>query len=64
MPLYEIYQAGKVQPLTTVTADEYVIIEDAHTHRVVFKKERKNIAQFILNNISGFKEIPRDKQEA
>ena len=61
MPLYEIYQVGRIQPLTTVEANDYVIIEDKETHRVAFKKDGNNVAQFNLNNISGFKKL--NKQE-
>ena len=63
MPLYEIYQAGKVQPLTTVEAETYKIYNDSINNRVVFTKANKNIAQFNFNNISGFKQIEPKEQE-
>lgn len=57
MNKYEIYQVGKLPPLTVVEAD-YYRIEDEF---IMFYRENKEknifkvVASFVLNNIAGVK---------
>lgn len=62
MPKYEIYQVGKLPPLTVVEADSYQCDQD---DVLVFYNKTLNeeVAIFNWNNIAGFKEIKEAEQE-
>ena len=58
----EIYQIGKVPPLTVVECDDWNIDYD-YTPRIRMYKHKKIVAIFFLNNIAGFKAISEDDEE-
>ena len=51
----EIYQTGKLPPLTVVECDAWEVKDDMP--RLILYKSRKIVAIFFVNNIAGFKEI-------
>ena len=53
----EIYQVGKVPPLTIVECDEWEVVFDFGTPRLKVKKNRNLVGMFFVNNIAGFKEV-------
>lgn len=62
MKKLEIYQVGKLPPLTVVECDYVEIIETCKVPKLnLYKRlqadEYKIIATFFLNNIAGFKEV-------
>lgn len=66
MPKYEIYQLGKLPPLTVIDAEEWNIDKngvlkfcDKSDNPATFGKP---IAVFNFNNIAGFNEIKEGKQ--
>ena len=52
----EIYQVGKLPPLTVVECD-YVKIDTKSPHTLDCVKDNHIVAQFFTNNIAGFKEV-------
>lgn len=65
MPKYEIYQLGKLPPLTVIEAEEWNIDKNGLL-KFCGKSDNpalfgKAIAVFNFNNIAGFKEIHEDK---
>ena len=58
----EIYQIGKVPPLTVVECDNwYLNYEEVGDLTLI--KDNEPIALFLLNNIAGFKVISEDGEE-
>jgi hypothetical protein len=66
----EIYQVGKVPPLTVVECDRWEMNGYCNPVTLELYKEFKNdigerdekvIATFFANNIAGFKEVGEDK---
>lgn len=53
----EVYQVGKVPPLTIVECDRWEAHYDYNTPRVICFEGKKIIAMFFVNNIAGFKEM-------
>lgn len=60
MNKYEVYQVGKLPPLTTVEADSFVI--DFDYNKLKFIKDNENIAFFNWNNIAGLKKVEGDAE--
>ena len=58
----EIYQIGKVPPLTVVECDKWYINYE-EVGDLTLLKDNEPIALFLLNNIAGFKEICEDGEE-
>lgn len=56
----EIYQIGKVPPLTVVECDKWEIVFDNNMPRIIFFKDSRICSEFFLNNIAGFKEVESD----
>lgn len=54
MPKYEIYQMGKLPPLTVVEAEK-AVFENCQLYFVNYNRKVK--ARFNWNNIAGFKEV-------
>ena len=60
----EIYQVGKLPPLTVVECDNWILEYD-NTPRLkcfnikeeIWGKEKNIVAVFVLSNIAGFKEV-------
>ena len=58
----EIYQIGKVPPLTVVECDDwYLNYEDVGDLSLI--KDHKPIALFLLKNIAGFKVISEEGEQ-
>ena len=58
----EIYQIGKVPPLTVVECDNwYLNYEEVGDLTLI--KDNEPIALFLLNNIAGFKVISEEGEE-
>ncbi len=53
----EIYQIGKVPPLTVVECDSWELAFSYDTPRLRCWDSTGTIGMFFLNNIAGFKEI-------
>ena len=53
----EIYQVGKVPPLTIVECDHWEVDYTNGTPRLKVKKNNNLVAIFFCNNIAGFKEV-------
>lgn len=53
---FEIYPLGKAIPVTVVEAETWEI-SFKDVPRVYFKKNNYIVAEFILNNIAGFKRV-------
>ena len=53
----EIYQVGKVPPLTIVECDCWETNYDNGTPRLKVYKNKSITAIFFFNNIAGFKEV-------
>ena len=58
----EIYQIGKVPPLTVVECDGWHIDHEGFGE-VVLLKDDEPIAFFFLKNIAGFKVINEDGEQ-
>ena len=66
----EIYQVGKVPPLTVVECDDWVTEFDLVPRLKCYSIEKNElcgdkkriIATFILSNIAGFKEVGEDNE--
>ena len=58
----EIYQVGKVPPLTVIECDRWVIDYHDIGDLTLFRNGLP-IAIFLLNNIAGFKVISEDGEE-
>lgn len=56
----EIYQVGKLPPLTVVECD-YWSLEGVDYDRLECSKNGYIVAVFFINNIAGFKEVGADK---
>lgn len=56
MPKFEIYPIGKAIPVTVVETETWEI-KFKEIPRVCFYKDQYIVAEFILNNIAGFKRI-------
>lgn len=65
MNKYEIYQVGKLPPLTVVEADHYCIENEFINFYVNddYNRRFNCIACFVLRNIAGFKEVYADENE-
>ena len=50
---YEVYQVGKLPPLTIIKANKFTV--DFKTNDVCFVKDNETIAIFNWNNIAGVK---------
>lgn len=65
MNKYEVYQVGKLPPLTIVEADDWTLtlISDKENHgeRLLFSIGDTNVAVFNWNNIAGFKELESEE---
>ena len=48
---YQVYQVGKLQPLTIIKANKFEV--DFKTRDVCFVKDNETIAIFNWNNIAG-----------
>lgn len=59
MSKYEIYQTGKLEPLTTVEADKYNT--DFNPNIAYFMKDFEEVACFNLDNISGIKKVQENE---
>ena len=57
--ILEIYQLGKLPPLTVVECDDWVE-EYGDTPRLLCYNNKKIVAIFNLNNIAGFKTVDED----
>ena len=57
MRKFEVYQVGKLPPLTVIECDGWYIIEDCGVPLLTFKKGKVVSAQFNLNNVAGLKEM-------
>jgi hypothetical protein len=57
MKKLEIYQVGKLPPLTVVECDRWLLQYDTETPRLLCYKDEDIIAIFLANNIAGFKEV-------
>ena len=60
MKKLEIYQVGKVPPLTVVECDKWDLDFNNVARLKCLKKSGVNyliVAEFFLNNIAGFKEV-------
>ena len=58
----EIYQIGKVPPLTVVECDNwYLNYEEVGDLTLI--KDNEPIALFLLNNIAGFKVISEEGEQ-
>ena len=58
MAKYEIFQLGKLSPLTVIEAESWRLTADDSGKRVVFHTSDKSIvAMFNWNNIAGFREV-------
>lgn len=58
----EIYQIGKVPPLTVIECDDwYLNYEDVGDLSLI--KDHKPIALFLLKNIAGFKVISEEGEQ-
>lgn len=55
MSKYEIYQMGKLPPLTVIKADDFEV--DYDKHRLKFVKDHCIIAIFNFDNIAGFRNV-------
>jgi hypothetical protein len=55
MSKYEIYQTGKLEPLTIVEADKYTTCFNPNI--AYFMKNFEEVACFNLDNISGIKKV-------
>ena len=58
----EIYQIGKVPPLTVVECDDWYLNYEEVGDLTLLKGE-KPIALFLLNNIAGFKVISEEGEQ-
>lgn len=66
----EIYQVGKLPPLTVVECDDWKIEFDLVPRlkcfnveqSVLYGKLEKTIAEFFLSNIAGFKKVGEGEQ--
>lgn len=58
----EIYQVGKVPPLTVVECDNWTVEFDRVPRLKCFKFNGNIKAEFFLNNIAGFKEVGEDNE--
>lgn len=60
---FEIYQVGKLPPLTVVESDSWELVFD-NVPRIKFynieEHSRPIVAEFILSNIAGFKKVGAD----
>ena len=57
MKKIEIYPIHNLGVLTTVECSDWWIVDTKNPTRLVIVKEQRTIAEFILNNIAGFKEV-------
>ena len=53
----EIYQVGKVPPLTVVECDTWSAVYDNGMPRLKLMQNKSIVAMFFFNNIAGFKEV-------
>ena len=61
----EIYQVGKLPPLTVVECERYELIFDNVprlrcfnvVNSVLYGQLKPTVAEFVLSNIAGFKEL-------
>ena len=58
----EIYQVGKVPPLTVVECDDWYLDYEGFDELVLLKDDEP-IAFFFLKNIAGFKVINEEGEE-
>ena len=58
----EIYQIGKVPPLTVVECDEWYLNYE-EVGDLTLLKNNEPIALFLLSNIAGFKIISEDGEQ-
>ena len=58
----EIYQIGKVPPLTVIECDDWYIDHEGFGEVVLLKND-KPIAFFFLKNIAGFKVISEEGEQ-
>ena len=61
MKKYEIYQVGKVPPLTVIEVDDWTLGGGEKQQYIYFYKNKEIIAIFNWNNIAGFKEVSNDE---
>lgn len=63
MRKFEIYQIGKVSPLTNVECKYYKVYDEDTIPNVRFYSNNNfTVALFFLNNIAGFKEMVGDEE--
>ena len=55
--IIEIYQVGKVPPLTRVECDSWTASYDNGMPRLKLMKDKTIVAMFFFSNIAGFKEV-------
>ena len=58
---YEVYQTGKLPPLTVVEADGYYFAMDKQ--KIEFFLNDHLVAMFNWNNIAGFKKLTEDESD-
>ena len=64
----EIYQVGKLPPLTVVECDDFELIFDNVprlrlfnvVNSALYGQLKPTVAEFVLSNIAGFKEVGED----